>query len=336
MTFLAPELVQLGYTGVTGTTPHTTSTAAQVQTLQSQSVNALTGQTIARTSIGVIHLNVNFEGTQNNRDYVAAGESQTNIASLQTLQANATGVRNSFYYTGVGAQTVPTGTLLPNGNLDPQSSTRLFESTPGLAGDKGNAIIVRAYDEITDRIAAIRTNDPNAQIAINLAGFSRGGAEAVAFANLLNERGIPGLYAPGQVPVNTLTLFDPVAQVNGQLNVTWPTNLVNPALVFVATGENRIFFAAMPVGAGIIVPIAGVHSDIGGSFNPDGISAVTLKPKDHCYQCRVHRRRCLSPHIWVHLKAAIVATGTMLVQTGDRPNQPDYSDIRSWRMSIRH
>jgi hypothetical protein len=278
MITLAQILVQLGYLGATGKTPYTGSTTSQVTTLRNQYNAALTGQNLTRSPTGTVQISLNFDGTQNNSKYVAEGESQTNVANLRDAQRQGGDPDNSLYYPGIGAQTVPTGTLLPNGNPDPRSSPSNLESIPLLAGARGNQIIDEAYNDLTKRTAAILAADPTAKIALNLTGFSRGSAEAVAFANLVNERGIPGLYAAGQVPINSMVLYDPVSQTGGLLNISWPTNLVNPALVIVATAENRLLFPAMPVGAdSIIIPIEGVHSDVGGSFNPDGISAVTLK-----------------------------------------------------------
>jgi hypothetical protein len=265
-TYLSPELVDLGYTGVTGTTPYQPSTAQQVTALQNLYANALSGSALTASAPNATHININFDGTQNNRDFPAEGEVMTNIGQIAGLQEKGADQRNTIYMPGIGAQTSADG------------SPSNLESTPWKAGEIGNQILEDAYRLLTNRVSEILLADPNAPIEINLAGFSRGGAEAVAFANLLNERGIPGLYPPGNVPINSLVLFDPVSQTDGVLNVNWPTNLRNPALVLVASAENRIWFPAMPVDTGaIVVPIDAIHSDVGGSFNQDGISAVTLK-----------------------------------------------------------
>ena len=81
MSTITQTLMQQGYIGATGTTPYTASSAAQVATLQNQYNSALNGQTISRSS--AIQLTLNFDGTQNIREFLAAGESQTNVASLQ-------------------------------------------------------------------------------------------------------------------------------------------------------------------------------------------------------------------------------------------------------------
>jgi len=271
MAYPMQALIDAGYTGATGSTPYQSSTAQQVVALQAQYANALNGHALTASALGTVQININFDGTQNNRDFpdTAKGEVMTNVGRLAGLQASVGDPErfaNTLYMPGVGAKASVGGS--PNN----------WESTPWQAGEIGNSIINNTYDQLVSRVTAILATDPTAAINLNLAGFSRGGAEAVAFANLLNEKGIPDLYEPGQVPINSMVLFDPVDRSGGGLNVSWPTNLSNPALVFVASAENRIWFPAMPVDTGaIIVPIDAIHSDVGGSFNQDGISAVTLK-----------------------------------------------------------
>lgn len=46
----------------------------------------------------------------------------TNVYELYRLQREANDIKNTFYYSGVGAQTVASGTLLPDGRLHPASS----------------------------------------------------------------------------------------------------------------------------------------------------------------------------------------------------------------------
>lgn len=176
MPTLAQILTQLGYSGATGSTPYTASSASQVATLQNQYNTALNGQPISRSS--AIQITLNFDGTQNHRQYVGEGESPTNIARLAGLTGEGVNL-NSFYYSGIGAQTVPAGTLLANGNPDPRSSPSNLQSTPWRAGEIGNGILENAYDDLKNRVTAILAENPNAQIALNLTGFSRGSAEAV-------------------------------------------------------------------------------------------------------------------------------------------------------------
>ncbi|WP_302174619.1 cadherin-like domain-containing protein [uncultured Hydrogenophaga sp.] len=260
------NLQALGYLGATGNTPYKGSSQDQLVALQAAYSGGLNVGALQSTSAQAVHLNVLLDGTQNNREFVAPGESPTNVGTLADLIERAGQGRNTIYVPGIGAQ------------LTPDGAPSNWQSTPGNAGVNGQQIIERTYQNIAERIAEIRATDPNAIIEINIAGFSRGGAEAVALANLINERGLPGAVLTGEVQINSLTLFDPVNQTDGQLDVRWPTNLKNPALVFVATAENRLWFPAMAVGGdAIVIPIEGAHSNVGGTFNPDGIAAVTLK-----------------------------------------------------------
>jgi PIN domain nuclease of toxin-antitoxin system len=275
--YLAPTLKDQGYTGATGTTPYKPATTQQVDTLQGLYNNSPVANAPQVVSATATVININFDGTKNNGQFPAPGESPTNISQLTDLQIQANGEKNTIYLPGVGAQTVPAGTLDANGNPAPGSSPSNWDSIPFNAGDVANGIVDQAYKRLTTRISAILAEDPNAEISLNLSGFSRGGAEAVAFANLVNERGIPGLYEAGQVPIDSMVLFDPVSQTNGQLNTSWPTN-VKSALVMVAENEGRAIMPAMPVGGNAeVVLVPGAHADVGGSFNPDGVSAVTLK-----------------------------------------------------------
>ena len=276
--FLAQSLKDKGYTGVTGSTPYKPATPEQTATLQNI-YNDKSVTTVPRTvSPTAISLNVNFDGTHNNGLYPATGESATNIFELSKLQGKAPGANpdNTIYLPGVGAQTVPSDTLHPaSGNPSLDASPSNLTALPINAGPAAINIVNDAYFKLETRITAILAENPNAEIAINLAGFSRGGAEAVAFANMLNERGI-GPIKPGDVRIANMVLVDPVDQTNGALNVKPPTNVDN-TLVMVATGEARSIMPSMVVSDDariIAIPVA--HSGLGGSYNPQGTSAVAL------------------------------------------------------------
>lgn len=189
-TFLAQTLIDQGYIGATGATPYRPATTEQVDVLRSISDQSFAGLVSGVPSPTAIHININFDGTQNNGAFVADGESSTNVWQLSKLQRDATGDLNTIYIPGIGAQTLPSGTLDANGNPAPGSSPSNWESTPWKAGEIGNVALEGAYFGLIDRVSAVLLENPNAEIALNLAGFSRGSAEAVAFANLLNERGI--------------------------------------------------------------------------------------------------------------------------------------------------
>ncbi len=274
-TYIAPTLKDQGYTGASGTTPYKPPTATQQGTLQDLSTNAAVTGVPRTVATNATVLNINFDGTQNNGQFPAKGEVPTNVSQLSDLQVKANGSANTIYMPGVGAQTKPSDAKDANGNPAPGSNASSWDSLPSNAGKISNSILADAYQQLSDRVRAIQQDNPDAPISINLSGFSRGGAEAVAFANMLNERGLPGI-PKGQVVIDTMVLFDPVSQTNAQLNTTWPTN-VKSSLVMVAMDEGRAIMPAMPVGEGAkVVGVPGAHCDIGGSFDQKGISAVTL------------------------------------------------------------
>jgi Uncharacterized alpha/beta hydrolase domain (DUF2235) len=275
--YLAPTLKDQGYTGATGTTPYKPATTQQVDALQSLYNNSPVANAPQVVSATATVININFDGTKNNGEFPASGESATNVYELSKLQMDANGKANTIYLPGVGAQTVPIGTLNANGYPAPGSSPSSWDSIPFNAGDVAIGNVEDAYKRLSNRVESILAENPNAEISLNLSGFSRGGAETVAFANYVNEHGIPGYCNPGECQIDSMVLFDPVSQTDGQLNTSWPTN-VKSALVMVAENEGRAIMPAMPVGGdATVVLVPGAHADVGGSFNPDGVSAVTLK-----------------------------------------------------------
>ncbi|RYD66962.1 MAG: hypothetical protein EOP84_30855, partial [Verrucomicrobiaceae bacterium] len=151
--YLAPSLKNQGYTGATGTTPYRPVAAEQVRALQEQYRNSFAsgGPLIAPSNTVVV--SVNFDGTHNNGAFPAPGESPTNVYRLVQLQQDAGNSRNTFYYPGVGAQTLPTGTLDANGRPAPGTSPSTWDALPSNAGDIANGIVEEAYRDITRRVA---------------------------------------------------------------------------------------------------------------------------------------------------------------------------------------
>ncbi|MFY7905975.1 MAG: hypothetical protein ACOVO0_07515 [Burkholderiaceae bacterium] len=80
--------------------------------------------------------------------------------------------------------------------------------------------VVRVYSDAEGGGLSDRPN-----ITTLTTGHSLGGAQAVAFTNCVNERSIPGLDEAGQVPIDSMVLFAPVFQTDGQLNTAWPTKV---------------------------------------------------------------------------------------------------------------
>jgi hypothetical protein len=163
------------------------------------------------------------------------------------------------------------------GSVLPKAHLAQTNRTSPQASRTAKGFVLAAYQWLSERVQEIRAQDPDAEISINLSGFSRGAAQAVDLANLMEERGVPGLYEPGQTRIDSMLLFDPVDMTQGALNTAWPTNVKNN-LVMVALGEDRHIMPAMPVGptARVLGIPEAAHANVGGSFNPQGIQAVTL------------------------------------------------------------
>lgn len=274
--YLSASLKDEGYTGSSAGMPYKPVTESQAAILRDLYSYGFGGQIVSAASARATHINISFDGTQQG-EFTVSGESRSNAWVLGDLQTKVGEKLNTIYQEGIGAQTVPAGTLDANGNPAHGSSPSNWESTPWKAGEAAQEILLNAYRRLEIRVNTILADNPSAEMALNLTGFSRGGAEAVAFANMLNERGIPGVYQPGQLSINSMALFDPVNQTSGVLNTTWPTNVKN-TLVIVALDENRLIMPAMPAGSNaIMIGVPGSHSDIGGGYNPQGIQAITLK-----------------------------------------------------------
>jgi hypothetical protein len=276
---LANKLKDLGYVGVTGDTPYKLPTPDQLSELRRiYDDKSLTNAPRVVQSTD-INLNVNFDGTHNNGLYPAKGESPTNIHELSKLQRLAQGANpdNTIYMPGVGAQTLPTGTIDPKtGRVADEASPSLWKALPIPAGNEAKAILEKAYDQLKERINATLADNPKASIYINLTGFSRGAAQAVAFANMLNERGI-GPFKAGDVRIANMLLLDPVDKSAGALNTKPPTHVTN-TLAIVATAESRNIMDAMAVGKDArVFGLPVVHSGLGGSYNPQGTAAVVLQ-----------------------------------------------------------
>lgn len=276
---IAHKLKDLGYVGATGDTPYKLPTPEQLSELQRLYDDKNFTNVPRVVPSNAININVNFDGTHNNGLYPAKGESPTNIHELSKLQRLALGANpdNTIYMPGVGAQSVPTGTLHPaSGNPALEASPSNLKAFPIPAGKEAKEILEKAFRQLEERINATLAGNPKAEICINLTGFSRGAAQAVAFANMLNERGI-GPFKPGDARIANMLLLDPVDQTDRALNTKPPTNVAN-TLVMVATAEGRNIMPAMQVSKDARlqgVPV--VHSGLGGSYNPEGTAAVVLQ-----------------------------------------------------------
>ncbi len=274
--YLAPSLRNDGFIGVTGTTPYRAPTADQLNTLRQAYENSFNPPISTRLPAGAIILSFNFDGTQNGL-YPATGESRTNVYQLSELLKDGNGRENTFYFPGIGAQTLPSGTLDVDGRPASGSSPSNWDSVPFRAGEKANLIVERAIFELETRVNAIRAENPDADIRIVTTSHSRGGPQTAAFATAINERGIPGLFEPGQARIDHAIQFDPVNMTNGHISSKWPDGVVQSGTAIVSVDERRTIMPPMPHAPGSDrVPLPGPHSGGAGSFNQGGVGAVGL------------------------------------------------------------
>lgn len=218
-------------------------------------------------------IHVSFDGTWNLRDSQPFGTNPDELEGLIS-QANDESVK-TLYMEGIGT-----------------SGGRVTAVVDGSvrAGTAGSEIVDKAYAQIRGQIVSWHETNPDAEIVVSLAGFSRGGPQALDLANRLQELGIldparPGqfLIAPGAIRFGLIMLYDPVDMTGGVLNVRVPSN-ASSVLVLGAGNEFRSSFPAVSVvdpsqpGDSRItrIELPGAHTDIGRGYD-QGIGNYTLQ-----------------------------------------------------------
>ena len=161
--------------------------------------------------------------------------------------------------------------------------------TGGIAGGKINGALLGLTCGAIEQDAMTKiTNDLKKEIGgdfiINIVGFSRGGPEALDFANKVEtqiQQG--GKYFTG-ARIGFLGLFDPVDAIDGlrndagNLNITVPRGISHVAEA-IALSENRLQFNKINLMGSpntTVIGFLGAHSDIGGGYGNDPLSNTTL------------------------------------------------------------
>jgi Uncharacterized alpha/beta hydrolase domain (DUF2235) len=218
-----------------------------------------------------------FDGTNNNKDDTRdangnlrlTGDPQdTNVAQLfkQADQQKSSNLV-AGYYAGPGGEPTNSNGLLTavNANYYIQASAEL------------------AYNDFASAASDWLAKNPSGEITTALTAFSRGGATAAIFSQLVYERGLVDpktgerLIQPGQVGVTAGVIYDPVLTgMNG--NMAFAPNVQN-IVVIRSENEYRIQFKpanyeGQPGITTIVMP--GNHCDIGGGYD-NGIAALTLR-----------------------------------------------------------
>lgn len=128
---------------------------------------------------------------------------------------------------------------------------------------------------------AVKANFARGDRDVDIIGFSRGAALALDFANALNEEGIPvrflGLWdvvAAFGVPIDVGPLRFQETNIGHRL--TLPPN-VQHCYHAAAMDERRQAFRVTRVDNGYQVWFRGVHSDVGGGNDNEGLSNIALR-----------------------------------------------------------
>ena len=207
-----------------------------------------------------------FDGTNNDRTNIGlSGAPQgTNVAQLESQLAAGNAGNGDFqsrYYAGPG-----TGGI--SGGLDALSTN----PTPYLTATAEKALTAFAIEA-----KAWLNADPTrnaGDINAAMTGFSRGAGTAVIFSRLLNERGLvlpdgTVLVPPGQVPVVSTLLFDPVFS-GIESNLSLPPNVSGNFVVVQAVDEFCYMFKAADFSNDPrvqVVAVYGDHGNIGGKYD---------------------------------------------------------------------
>lgn len=250
--------------------------------------------------------------TQNDRDTVTA--IQRKIATMKPKRIddpknpNLVQIEVAFDGTGDDREVMPNDTnpaLLEDAFEGPK------QYQPGIATKRGKGLgttvandiqfatgagmqerIDAAYTNLVAEVNSIKGGNPKAEVVLVVTGFSRGAAEARAFTNELNKRGVPVTsskqpdgtfkehYATPHVGV--MVLFDTVEMsANRSLDMSIPANVDN-VLHITARDEHRTDFPLTKAtdpnrpddGRITEVAMPGSHGDIGGG-NPNAYSKIS-------------------------------------------------------------
>jgi len=226
-----------------------------------------------------------FDGTGN--DVLKDPQHATNVAKIRTQILDA------------GNDQIAVGYVPGPGTQDHY----LARTLDGITGNTYDERIEKMYQLFIEKAKQWRNEDPQAEIRLADIGFSRGSEQAAGFARLVHERGIqdpagahytldrhgqithvqytnPPLVPPGQV-AQAVGLFDavgtgePVRDHDRRL----PPSVIS-GFQIISTDERRGLFKSdriidpgmTPDGRFLGVEVAGVHSDVGGSYHRDGLA----------------------------------------------------------------
>lgn len=211
-----------------------------------------------------------FDGTNNDKDSVPRGELCTNVAQLWKQYEGQRGTDRDQrfgggYYKGPGSP----GTLSESSWLPERVKEQVIEA----ADD--------AYHDFCRQASA--SGDWSC-VAVVITSFSRGGASAAIFAQMLYEKGLVHpdtkavLIPPKRVPVVGGVIFDPV-MTGVHTTLALPPNVRN-VVDLRALNEYRYLFRGAdytnhPESVVKTYSVCGNHCDVGGGYD-NGLAGLTL------------------------------------------------------------
>lgn len=212
-----------------------------------------------------------FDGTNNDKDNVPRGELCTNVAQLWKqyvagqAAAENVGRLGGGYYKGPGSP----GTLSESSWLPVRVKEQVIETAD------------EAYHDFCRQASAF---GDWSRVAVVITSFSRGGASAAIFAQMLYEKGLihpdtkAVLISPKQVPVVGGVLFDPV-MTGVHTTLAFPPNVSN-LVDLRALNEYRYLFKGAdytnhPESIIQTYNVYGNHCDVGGGYD-NGLAGLTL------------------------------------------------------------
>jgi hypothetical protein len=215
-----------------------------------------------------------FDGTNNDKtdlDEWSTTPYSTNVGQLwdQYEEKQKTDPRlHGKYYCGLGTRGKPW--------TETWSSTAVTRGVVKTAED--------AYADFTEAASGwLKVRKNRGTVTVVVTGFSRGGASAAIFSQLLYKNGLVDgsrkvLRKPGKVCVPAAVLFDPVA-TGVDRNLAFPPN-VKSVVCIKALNEFRTMFRAVDYSKQRptvkTFGMYGNHCDIGGGYD-HGLAAVSLE-----------------------------------------------------------
>jgi Ca2+-binding RTX toxin-like protein len=213
-----------------------------------------------------------FDGTNNNRTNLSKSGDPltTNVGQLSTQVEKAAESNlnlDSGYYPGPGT-------------TDPYFGDTSINPTPAIL-----TAAYKAYREFAEAASIWLDSHAGGSVTAMVTAFSRGGAAAAVFSQLLYERGLVDprgdgtkvLIPPGEIGVSAGFIFDPVyTTIDG--NTSFAPNATNITILR-ANDELRFAFKAADNSANpnvTTLPMTGNHTDVGGGTD-NGLGALTLE-----------------------------------------------------------